>query len=249
MDYRRRDRFLGAYGPLALMATLATWLTLALTGFTLIFWATEEAGWRAAFDLSGSSLFTLGFSRPGRARQHRADLPRGRDRPVPAGVARHVPPEHLRGVLPSRGGDHGPRGPRGLTTVGQGDDLALLAARAAPRDPRGLGRVGAVVRRRGGITHVAPVARLLPLVPPRSLVDHRRGCRARRRRDRPVVGGRPPRREGGVLHPGRVPVPARHRGLLPDRARPRSRAPTTRSPSAATSGRPSWRSWRKPACR
>ena len=64
MDYRRRDRLLGAYGPLALMAALATWLTLALTGFTLIFWATEEAGWRAAFDLSGSSLFTLGFSRP-----------------------------------------------------------------------------------------------------------------------------------------------------------------------------------------
>ena len=64
MDQRRRDRFLGAYAPIALMATLATWLTLALTGFTLIFWATEEAGWRAAFDLSGSSLFTLGFARP-----------------------------------------------------------------------------------------------------------------------------------------------------------------------------------------
>ena len=64
MGYRRRDRILGAYAPLALMATLATWLTLALAGFTMIFWATEEAGWRAAFDLSGSSLFTLGFSRP-----------------------------------------------------------------------------------------------------------------------------------------------------------------------------------------
>jgi hypothetical protein len=64
MSYHRRDRILGAYAPLALMATLATWLTLVLAGFMLIFWATEDAGWRTAFDLSGSSLFTLGFSRP-----------------------------------------------------------------------------------------------------------------------------------------------------------------------------------------
>jgi hypothetical protein len=44
------------------MATLAAWLTLVLAGFTLIFWGTEHAAWRAAFELSGSSLFTLGFA-------------------------------------------------------------------------------------------------------------------------------------------------------------------------------------------
>jgi hypothetical protein len=64
MSFRRRDRILGAYAPLGLMATLAAWLALVLTGFTLIFWGIEERGWRSAFDLSGSSLFTLGFSRP-----------------------------------------------------------------------------------------------------------------------------------------------------------------------------------------
>lgn len=64
MSFDRRDRILGAYAPLGLMATLAAWLALVLAGFTVIFWGTEHAGWRAAFDLSGSSLFTLGFSRP-----------------------------------------------------------------------------------------------------------------------------------------------------------------------------------------
>ena len=62
MDFDRRDRILGAYAPLGLMATLAVWLALVLAGFTLIFWGTEHASWRAAFELSGSSLFTLGFA-------------------------------------------------------------------------------------------------------------------------------------------------------------------------------------------
>jgi hypothetical protein len=64
MRFERRDRILGAYAPLGLIATLGAWLTLVLAGFTLIFWGTDHAGWRAAFDLSGSSLFTLGFKRP-----------------------------------------------------------------------------------------------------------------------------------------------------------------------------------------
>ena len=60
-SYERRDRILAAYAPLALIATLVAWLTLALLGFTLSFWALEDEGWIHAFDLSGSSLFTLGF--------------------------------------------------------------------------------------------------------------------------------------------------------------------------------------------
>jgi hypothetical protein len=62
MSFDRRDRILGAYAPLGLMATLAAWLALVLAGFTLIFWGTEHTGWRTAFELSGSSLFTLGFA-------------------------------------------------------------------------------------------------------------------------------------------------------------------------------------------
>jgi hypothetical protein len=64
MSFERRDRILGAYAPLGLMSTLAAWLALALGGFTLIFWGIDHEGWRAAFDLSGSSLFTLGIGRP-----------------------------------------------------------------------------------------------------------------------------------------------------------------------------------------
>jgi hypothetical protein len=64
MSFRRRDRILGAYAPIGLIATLATWLTMVLAGYTLIFWAIEQRGWLAALELSGSSLLTLGFSRP-----------------------------------------------------------------------------------------------------------------------------------------------------------------------------------------
>jgi hypothetical protein len=60
--YARRDRILGAYAPIGLIATLATWLLLVLLGFAVIFWALEGDGWWHAVTLSGSSLFTLGFA-------------------------------------------------------------------------------------------------------------------------------------------------------------------------------------------
>jgi hypothetical protein len=58
----QKDRLLAGYAPIALIATLAAWLLLVLVGFTLIFWGLEDAGWLHAFDISGSSLFTLGFT-------------------------------------------------------------------------------------------------------------------------------------------------------------------------------------------
>lgn len=64
MRFERKDRILGAYAPLGLILLLAIWLSLVLLGFAAIFWGIEDAGARAAFDLSGSSLLTLGFSRP-----------------------------------------------------------------------------------------------------------------------------------------------------------------------------------------
>ena len=42
MSFDRRDRILGAYAPLGLMATLAAWLALVLAGFTLIFWGNRK---------------------------------------------------------------------------------------------------------------------------------------------------------------------------------------------------------------
>jgi hypothetical protein len=43
---------------------LASWLALVLSGFAAIFWALEDRGIETAFELSGSSLFTLGIAGP-----------------------------------------------------------------------------------------------------------------------------------------------------------------------------------------
>jgi hypothetical protein len=64
LPFVKRDRRLAWYSPLALCATLATWLTLVFVGFGLIFWAVEDLTIRQAFELSGSSLLTLGINRP-----------------------------------------------------------------------------------------------------------------------------------------------------------------------------------------
>jgi hypothetical protein len=64
MPYERRDRILALYAPLALIATLATWLALVLLAYMLIFWGVDRIPWSEAFDVSGSSLFTLGWAAP-----------------------------------------------------------------------------------------------------------------------------------------------------------------------------------------
>jgi len=62
--YVRRDRVLASYAPVSLVATLGVWLGMVFTGFALIFWAIEDRGPVEAFELSGSSLLTLGMVRP-----------------------------------------------------------------------------------------------------------------------------------------------------------------------------------------
>lgn len=65
LPLEKRDRRLAWYSPLGLVATLITWLTLTLAGFTLVFWGVENLSLREAFVESGSALLTLGLSRPG----------------------------------------------------------------------------------------------------------------------------------------------------------------------------------------
>ena len=55
---------LSAYSPVSLLATLAAWLALTLAGFVGIYIGLDGLSWRTALELSGSSLFTLGFSQP-----------------------------------------------------------------------------------------------------------------------------------------------------------------------------------------
>src|SRR3954469_22160174 len=63
-DFDGRDRVLALYGPVALLFLPVAWLLLILAGYTLMDWSLGGRSWRAAFDLSGSSLITLGFSHP-----------------------------------------------------------------------------------------------------------------------------------------------------------------------------------------
>jgi hypothetical protein len=60
-SYRRRDAIMAYYAPIGLMLLLPTWYLLIALGYTAIYWALGAADLVSAFELSGSSLFTLGF--------------------------------------------------------------------------------------------------------------------------------------------------------------------------------------------
>ncbi len=63
--YERRDRVMAMYAPIGLLALVCVWAILAIVGFALIFATSVDArSWREAFELSGSSFFTLGFVLP-----------------------------------------------------------------------------------------------------------------------------------------------------------------------------------------
>jgi hypothetical protein len=64
LPYESRDRRLATYAPISLTVTLAVWLVLVFTGYMLMFIGVDGLSTRAAFTLSGSSLFTLGFAHP-----------------------------------------------------------------------------------------------------------------------------------------------------------------------------------------
>ncbi len=65
MSFERRDRVLATYAPLGMLGLLAVWLSLTFLGYAAIFWGFDGAtSATVAMELSGSSLFTLGFVRP-----------------------------------------------------------------------------------------------------------------------------------------------------------------------------------------
>ncbi len=63
--YERLDRVMAAYGPVSLLALLATWEGLVVAGYTGMFWGLGDRSIREGFYLSGSSIFTLGFRAAG----------------------------------------------------------------------------------------------------------------------------------------------------------------------------------------
>ncbi|MEA3021032.1 MAG: hypothetical protein QOI47_2556 [Actinomycetota bacterium] len=61
-DYEKRDRAMALYAPVTLVALAFVWLVCVLAGFTAIFHALiSDVSWEGAFEVSGSSLVTLGF--------------------------------------------------------------------------------------------------------------------------------------------------------------------------------------------
>lgn len=68
-DYATRDRVLALQGPLGVFGQLFVWSALLLVCFAALFWSLTEAGGLAhsvahAFELSGSSMLTLGTEAP-----------------------------------------------------------------------------------------------------------------------------------------------------------------------------------------
>ena len=62
--YEGRDRVMALYAPVALLVLPLVWLMLVIAAFTAIFHALGVRGFERAYEMSGSSMFTLGFVRP-----------------------------------------------------------------------------------------------------------------------------------------------------------------------------------------
>ena len=52
------------YAPFGLLALVVVWLVLLIAGYALMFQGVAVDDWAKAIELSGSSLFTLGFVVP-----------------------------------------------------------------------------------------------------------------------------------------------------------------------------------------
>ncbi|HUE06345.1 MAG TPA: hypothetical protein VMP41_02880 [Acidimicrobiales bacterium] len=64
---RSRERAIALrslYAPVALVSLPLVWMLLMVVAFTFIFWGTGSLTWQRSFEISGSSLTTLGFAEP-----------------------------------------------------------------------------------------------------------------------------------------------------------------------------------------
>lgn len=59
-SYERRDRIMAHYAPVALVALPVVWEALVSLGYVGMYWALGEGSWARCYELSGSSLLTLG---------------------------------------------------------------------------------------------------------------------------------------------------------------------------------------------
>jgi len=54
----------GLYGPVALISLPLVWMLTVIVGFSLIFWGAKAGSLERSFEISGSSVTTLGFAAP-----------------------------------------------------------------------------------------------------------------------------------------------------------------------------------------
>jgi hypothetical protein len=62
--YDGRDTVMSLFGPIGLLTLPAVWSVMILFAYTAMFHALGVRGFERAFEMSGSSLYTLGFVRP-----------------------------------------------------------------------------------------------------------------------------------------------------------------------------------------
>ena len=63
-DDRHHDEQLALFAPTALVALPLVWMLTVTVGFAAIFWGIDSGSVTKSIEISGSSLFTLGFSEP-----------------------------------------------------------------------------------------------------------------------------------------------------------------------------------------
>jgi hypothetical protein len=59
-----RDSLRSLYAPIALVSLPLVWTLVVTFGFSFVFWGVESGSVQRSFEISGSSLFTLGFAEP-----------------------------------------------------------------------------------------------------------------------------------------------------------------------------------------
>jgi len=60
----RRDNLRALYAPIALVSLPLVWMLSVIVGFSFIFWGIDSGSVQHSFEISGSSVTTLGFSEP-----------------------------------------------------------------------------------------------------------------------------------------------------------------------------------------
>jgi hypothetical protein len=63
-DDRLANSLRGLYAPVALVSLPLAWMILTMLAFTGVYWGTRDLSWSRAFEISVSSVTTMGFAEP-----------------------------------------------------------------------------------------------------------------------------------------------------------------------------------------